>query len=68
MSHPLINVTDWRKSSYSDSNGGDCVEWARRQTTVAVRDSKDPGGPALAFSPAAWATFVDAVKTDRFPV
>lgn len=34
----------WRKSSYSAGNGGDCVEVAY---TGAVRDSKNPTGPAL---------------------
>ena len=41
----------WAKSSYSDPNGGNCVE-ARQPgaSTVQVRDSKDPGGPVLSFS------------------
>lgn len=37
----------WRKSSYSSSQGDDCVELADLGTTVGVRDSKNPGGPAL---------------------
>ena len=38
----------WRKSSYSGGNGGDCVEVARTlPAAIAVRDSKDPDGPAL---------------------
>ncbi|MFC6882773.1 MULTISPECIES: DUF397 domain-containing protein [Actinomadura] len=37
----------WRKSSHSGSNGGDCVELAYVRDAVAVRDSKDPGGPVL---------------------
>lgn len=54
----------WRKSSRSGSNGGNCVEVADNiPGIVAVRDSKDPDGPALAFSPAAWRAFVTAVKT-----
>ena len=53
----------WRKSSYSSANGGQCVEVASsRPGVVAVRDSKDPDGPALAFSPAAWQAFVVTTK------
>ncbi len=56
----------WRKSSYSGANG-QCVEVAvPRVSTVAVRDSKDPQGPSLAFSAEAWAAFVAAVDGDAF--
>ena len=48
---------DWRKSSYSSEDGGNCVEIAAHPALVHVRDSKDPEGPALAFSPAEWAAF-----------
>ena len=42
----------WRKSSYSNGNGGACVEVVRDlPDAVAVRDSKDPDGPRLAFRP-----------------
>ncbi|MUN35767.1 DUF397 domain-containing protein [Actinomadura litoris] len=40
----------WRKSTHSTGNGGDCVEVARAPGGVAVRDSKDPGGPRLLLS------------------
>ncbi|MGC5013527.1 DUF397 domain-containing protein [Streptosporangium sp. DT93] len=65
----LSNVT-WVKSSLSGDNGGDCVEVARlgnatgRPGLVAVRDSKDPGGPALLFTPAEWDSFIGRVRTD----
>jgi Domain of unknown function (DUF397) len=63
MGHPLDNVT-WRKSSYSGSNGGDCVEAAvLPDSSLAVRDSKDPDGPKLTFISAEWRTFTTAVKT-----
>jgi hypothetical protein len=48
----------WRKSSYSGAHG-DCVEVREAGPgLVAVRDSKDPHGPALAFGVRAWAAFV----------
>jgi hypothetical protein len=53
----------WAKSSYSGDNGGACVEVARNLPgRVAVRDSKDPGGPALAFGRAEWVSFLDLLK------
>ncbi len=62
MGHTLDNAT-WRKSSYSGSNGGACVEVAvLPDTTHAVRDSKDPGGPRLMFSRDAWREFTTSVK------
>ena len=47
-----MDVTDvsWRKSSYSGDNGGACVEVGTAGPAVAVRDSKDPEGPRLAFA------------------
>jgi hypothetical protein len=52
----------WRKSSRSGGNGGNCVEVADNlPNVVGVRDSKDPAGPALVFSPAAWRAFVTEV-------
>ena len=58
-----LNRADWRKSSFSGTNGGSCVEVARNLPgVVAVRDSKDPHGPALAFTPADWAAFLAALK------
>jgi hypothetical protein len=53
----------WRKSTCSGGNGGACVEVARNLPgIVAVRDSKDPDGPALVLDPAVWSAFVEAVK------
>lgn len=52
-----LNGARWRKSSRS--SGGDCVEVADNLPgVVGVRDSKDPTGPALTFTPAAWRSFV----------
>ncbi|MFG2846068.1 DUF397 domain-containing protein [Kitasatospora sp. NPDC048296] len=56
----------WFKSSYSN-NGGACVEVAANiPGVVPVRDSKDPQGPALAFSPDGFAAFVAGVKAGEF--
>lgn len=53
----------WLKASYSGDNGGACVEVARNLPgVVAVRDSKDPAGPALVFSQDEWAAFTAAIK------
>lgn len=66
---PSMNCAVWRKSSHSGGNGGQCVEVAGSVPgVVAVRDSKNPDGPILMFSPAAWAAFVDDVKGGRFGV
>ena len=67
MSAPDLSAATWRKSSRSNGNGGNnCVEVADLGTAVAVRDSKDPHGPALGFAPAEWEVFVDGTKGGRF--
>ncbi|MFJ5841134.1 DUF397 domain-containing protein [Streptomyces shenzhenensis] len=48
----------WRKSSYSGGTGGECVEIANLAPRIAVRDSKQPAGPHVTFSPAAWGDFL----------
>jgi hypothetical protein len=62
-----LTKADWRKSSYSGSNGGNCVMVARNVPgVVAVRDSKDPAGPALTVTPDAWRSFVVGVNSGVF--
>jgi hypothetical protein len=59
---PDLSRAIWHKSSRSN-NGGACVEVARNLPgIVAVRDSKDPDGPALIFAPADWEAFTAGVK------
>lgn len=50
--------TTWTKSSYSGTEGGNCVEVAAVTWALYVRDSKVAEGPRLALSPAAWAAFL----------
>ncbi|MFD3618327.1 DUF397 domain-containing protein [Streptomyces sp. NPDC058676] len=53
----------WRKSTYSDGNGGSCVEVADGVpgAVVPVRDSKVPAGPVLVVGPVAWTEFIRTV-------
>lgn len=54
-----ISHVTWRKSSHSGGNGGECVEVVSvDEAMVAVRDSKDPNGPALAFTASRWREFL----------
>ncbi|WP_415950249.1 DUF397 domain-containing protein [Streptomyces sp. KLOTTS4A1] len=65
--YDLSNVR-WRKSSYSDGNGGECVEvshdllHAEPLAVVPVRDSKTPTAAALIIPASVWTAFIDSVK------
>jgi hypothetical protein len=62
-----LTAAIWRKASYSSGNGGNCVEVARNLPgVVAVRDSKDPAGPALVFTPDQWRAFLGGAQAGRF--
>ncbi|MBO2463451.1 DUF397 domain-containing protein [Actinomadura violacea] len=61
---PQVPDGAWRKASRSAHEGGDCVEVAEMAPLVAVRDSKDPDGPKLAFGASAWRAFAERVKAD----
>ncbi|MFC7257839.1 DUF397 domain-containing protein [Streptomyces lutosisoli] len=53
----------WRKSSYSNQEGGNCVEVADGLPgVVPVRDSKASDGPAVAFTAVTWAAFIGELK------
>jgi Domain of unknown function (DUF397) len=54
-------MSEWIKSRYSFSNGN-CVEFREENGEVQLRDSKDPDGPVLRFSPEDWDTFIRSVK------
>jgi hypothetical protein len=51
----------WRKSTYSDGNGGNCVEVASAEA-IKVRDTTDREGATLNFTAGAWAQFVTALR------
>lgn len=56
-----VNELDWFRSSYSGSEGDDCVEVAHAPGAVHVRDSKEKDGPRFAVSPSAWGDFLGRV-------
>jgi hypothetical protein len=60
-----LDLAVCRKSSRS-TDQGNCVEVAALGTTRAVRDSKNPTGPALRFATAAWIACTTGVRTDEF--
>jgi uncharacterized protein DUF397 len=66
--HPNPATVAWRKSTYSGGSGGNCIEvGAHTPGLIPVRDSKDPQGPHLAFTPAAWTAFLGAVARGELP-
>jgi hypothetical protein len=65
----------WRKSSCSGGNGGACVEVAvvpgskeGSDYVITMRDSKDPDGPVLTFTPDEWKAFTLGVQDGEFDV
>lgn len=60
---PDLSTAAWRKSSYSNNDGGMCVEVADNLPgIVPVRDSKNPDGPALIFPNGSWSAFITSLK------
>lgn len=60
---PDLSTAQWRKSSYSNSDGGECIEIADGYPgVIPVRDSKAPAGPALVVPAAAWSAFVSGLR------
>ncbi|OEU86016.1 hypothetical protein DB35_10765 [Streptomyces abyssalis] len=57
-----LGAAAWRRSSYSNGQGGECVEVADGYPgVVPVRDSKAPEGPALVVAAGAWQAFIDSL-------
>ena len=66
MSNIPDNLT-WRKSTFSGGSGGNCVEVAALPDGgIAVRHSKNPAGPAIAYTAAEWTAFLEGVKAGEF--
>ena len=64
-----LTSATWRTSSYSGGNGGQCIQIAAIPSSsgdpnalCAVRDSRDPSGPALVFGSRQWRAFTAAIK------
>ena len=57
-----IDRAPWRKSSYSGTNGGDCVEAADMNGRVLVRDTTNRHGVVLSISPDAWSRFTGTLR------
>ncbi len=60
-----LSGAKWFKSSRSGASK-DCVEVAFVDTAVGVRDSKNPTGPALTFTPAEWSTFTTDLQHGKY--
>jgi len=57
-----VTEANWRKSTYSGGQGGQCVEVATPPGHVAVRDTTNRDGATLAFTPGAWDAFLTGLK------
>jgi hypothetical protein len=58
----MDGIVNWRKSTYSSANGGECVELASGQGAILVRDTTDRDGLTLTCSAVAWTTFVRRLR------
>jgi hypothetical protein len=54
--------SSWRKSSYSGTSGGSCVETAGGVGVILVRDTTDREGLTLSVPASAWAKFTDSLR------
>jgi len=62
-----LTSAEWRVSSYTGGNGGNCVEVASNLPgVVAIRDSKDREGPALVIEPGAFAALTAGIRAGEF--
>ncbi|MEV5510228.1 DUF397 domain-containing protein [Streptomyces orinoci] len=60
-----LAAMEWRTSSYTNGDGGNCVEVAEDHPgSIPVRDSKAPTGPALVFPTTSWASFIRTLKRE----
>ncbi|TDD93010.1 DUF397 domain-containing protein [Actinomadura rubrisoli] len=63
MKRTNTSFTQWRKSSYSGGESGQCVEVAQASALVGIRDSKNPQAGHLTVDRAAFAALVSQVKS-----
>jgi hypothetical protein len=61
----MLRGVAWRKAQLSVANGA-CVQVARAGEMLAMRDSKDPDGPVLMYTPVEWHAFLDGAKKGEF--
>ncbi|MFC7264053.1 DUF397 domain-containing protein [Streptomyces lutosisoli] len=63
-SHEIdLSAAQWRKSSYSNGTGGECVEVVPGLPgVIPVRDSKSQDGPVLLFHTPSWTPFLNSLK------
>jgi uncharacterized protein DUF397 len=59
----MVGIVNWRKSSYSGSNSGNCVEVADDRRRIMVRDTQDRTGPTLKFNADVWRRFVKGQRS-----
>lgn len=67
MQENYFQGLEWRKSRHSMANGA-CVEVASAARNIAIRDSKDPGGPVLSYSATSWRSFVGAIRSGSLDI
>ncbi|MGW0914945.1 DUF397 domain-containing protein [Streptomyces sp. NPDC002784] len=60
----MSTALQWIKSSYSSSEGGNCIEVAAQASVIHIRDSKNTG-PTLTVAPGTWADFLALARRDR---
>ncbi len=65
MNASELGSVTWCKSTRSGANGN-CVEVAQLPAAIALRDSKNPSGPVLMFSPNEWVAFIEGTKNGEF--
>lgn len=65
LTAPELASLAWRKAQASTNNGS-CVEIAIAGRNIALRDSKDPGGPVLVYTSAEWNAFLDGARKGEF--
>jgi hypothetical protein len=65
LSQDKLDELKWRKAKRSKANGA-CAEVASAAGTIIIRDSKDPQGAALYYSPESWRSFIGETRMGHF--